>query len=410
MEKASLTDLEQQDSSTKHTSANEDNEQSHPVDGGTRAWLTLFGAWLSVAATFGYTNAFGVYQDLYTREHDISASRASWIGATQMFVLIATGVPAGKLYDMGYFRRIFVVGAVIYIFSLFMVSLAHPDKYYQVFLSQGIGMGIGGGLIYTPALAIQSQHWRTHRSLAMGVASTGVAVGGIFFPIMLNRLVHGSAGFAWGVRASAFVVMGMLGTAGCIMTSYPRRVAKDSEPAPDAIFKDAPYMVFIIGGIFVNWGIFLPYFYLQLYGIVHGIDPKFAFYMLAIMNGSSIPGRVVPNLLSGKLGPINILASASFGCAILTFALLSVKFSIAGIVIFAVLYGFCAGTLFSMVSPAVAAYCDERQLGARLGLALAMGSVGILTGAPIEGELLGANYTWSRPIFFSAVRSRALTT
>lgn len=54
-----------------------------------------------------------------------------------------------------------------------MVSLAHPEKYYQVFLSQGVGMGIGAGLLYTPALAVQAHHWRTHRSLAMGIVYTG---------------------------------------------------------------------------------------------------------------------------------------------------------------------------------------------------------------------------------------------
>ena len=68
-------------------------------------------------ATFGYVNAFGVYQDLYTRSGAASAERISWIGSTQIFFLIGMGLPSGKLFDMGYFRTTMIVGSVLYVFS-----------------------------------------------------------------------------------------------------------------------------------------------------------------------------------------------------------------------------------------------------------------------------------------------------
>jgi MFS family permease len=58
--------------------------------------------------------------------------------------------------------------------SNFMLSLADPSSYYQLLLAQGFGVGIGAGLLYMPALAIQARHWQKHRALAMGLASTGV--------------------------------------------------------------------------------------------------------------------------------------------------------------------------------------------------------------------------------------------
>lgn len=36
-----------------------------------------------------YANAYGVYQDNYTRLHGVSASRASWIGSVQLYFMIA---------------------------------------------------------------------------------------------------------------------------------------------------------------------------------------------------------------------------------------------------------------------------------------------------------------------------------
>ncbi|KAK7458850.1 hypothetical protein VKT23_009860 [Stygiomarasmius scandens] len=104
-----------------------------PAAADLKAWSTTIGGTLAAMATFGYTNAFGVYQDIYTRRGTASASRISWIGSTQMFFMLAMALPAGKLLDMGYFRQATLFGSVLYVFSLFMVSVVHTDQYYQIF-------------------------------------------------------------------------------------------------------------------------------------------------------------------------------------------------------------------------------------------------------------------------------------
>lgn len=58
---------------------------------------------------------------------------------------------------------------------MFMLSLAHVDKYYQLFLSQGVGMGIGIGLVYVPSIAVQAHHFRERRATALGIVITGKA-------------------------------------------------------------------------------------------------------------------------------------------------------------------------------------------------------------------------------------------
>lgn len=50
---------------------------------------------------------------------------------------------------------------------------------------------------------------------------TGTSIGGIVYPIMLNQLFKTSAGFAWGVRASAFLTMALLSLSICIMKTRP---------------------------------------------------------------------------------------------------------------------------------------------------------------------------------------------
>ena len=58
-------------------------------------------------------------------------------------------------------------------FSVFMLSLAQHHQYYQVFLAQGIGMGIGMGLMFLPAISVTSHYFRRRRTIAMGFVIAG---------------------------------------------------------------------------------------------------------------------------------------------------------------------------------------------------------------------------------------------
>ncbi|KAJ3808529.1 MFS general substrate transporter [Lentinula aff. lateritia] len=340
------------------------------VEGGFKAWCTLFKAlsilvFFAITAVFGYQNAFGVYQDIYVRSNAASAQAVSWIGSTQLALM---------LLDFGYFKIMTVMGSAIYVFSIFMVSIAHTDKYYQLFLSQGLTAGIGAGLVYVPVMAVQTHYWRRLRPVAMGIVITGSSVEGIIFPIMLNRLItNPRVGFAWGVRASAFVCLGLLIIANVLMTANPPKTRKPDPPKLTVLFTDTAYIFGILG-------------------------------TLAILNGSSIPGRIIPNILSQKFGVFNTLAFCTLACSILIFALLGVDKSVAALVIFAILYGFFSGGFISLLAPVIASLArDESEMGIRLGLAYFIGSFGILAGNPIAGALLGETFPWWRPIVFSAV-------
>ncbi|VDB99736.1 unnamed protein product [Peniophora sp. CBMAI 1063] len=401
---------EQQDSLEEKILPSTDSQAAQFKEGGVKGWTTALGGCLVLICTVGYANAYGVYQDNYTRLHGVSASRASWIGSVQLYFMIAGGLGSGRLLDMGYFRHTVLIGSLLYTFSLFMVSLAHPEKYYQIFLSQGLGMGLGSGLIYVPTMAVQSHHWTTRRPAIMGFVFLGNSIGGVIFPIMLNKLFNGSAGFAWGVRASAFIVLGLLLLANVLM--HPRNAITSSEkPKPNlaSYFTDWPYIFTIAGAFFVLFGLFFPYFYLQLFSVLHGLDNTFAFYTIAILNAAALPGRIVPNLFVPRFGIFNVLAFCSVACFALMFAMFGTT-SVASVTVFAILYGFFSGAFFTLITVAVATLAREpSEAGSRLGLAYFLASIGLLVGNPIDGALLGSTFPWSRAIIFSGVMSVAGT-
>ena len=65
---------------------------------------------------------------------------------------------------------------------------------------------------------------------------------------MLNRLVNGRVGFAWGVRATGFVVLGLLLAANLLMSSHPAVTSRKRPPKNiRALLTDAPYILLVIG-------------------------------------------------------------------------------------------------------------------------------------------------------------------
>ncbi|KAG6837379.1 hypothetical protein H0H93_010537 [Arthromyces matolae] len=192
--KADTLKLELTTSATSTTDLKEkvaapDEEQNRPksqiMDTGFDAWSTVAGSWFMMFATLGYLYSFGVYQDFYTREllANYLPSKIAWIGSLQLAMPFALGIVSGKLFDKGYFRILIASGSVIFAVSLFMLSLIQPHRYYQVFLAQGVGMGIGLGLTFVPSLSILVMHFDRRKSLASGIALSGSSIGAVVFPI-----------------------------------------------------------------------------------------------------------------------------------------------------------------------------------------------------------------------------------
>ncbi|CAE6478640.1 unnamed protein product [Rhizoctonia solani] len=393
---------------------NADNEKQAPTysppqipDGGATAWATVAGAWLILFCSFGYVNAFGVYQDYYTRIYmtNKTSSEIAWIGSTQLCLQFLMGLVSGKLFDEGYFHTTVGFGSLLYAFCLFMLSLAKEGQYYQVFLPQAIGLGIALGLLFLPSIGVISHHFARRRSLAMGIVVSGSSCGGIIFPIMLNKMFE-RHGFAWGVRSTAFVVLACLIVANLLMrTRLPPKSKRPPTPSPDfkAIMTDLTYLAAIAGAFLVMLGLFLPIFYIQLFAVVHGIDETLAFYSLAILNAASIFGRTIPNFIADKLGPLNLLIPCSAISGTLIFAMLGIKSS-GALIIFSILYGFFSGAYVSLISPVIISLANGfHEIGIRLGLAFAIVGFAALTGTPIAGALLTRELVWWRPIVFSAI-------
>lgn len=86
----------------KATAETDDNlQQEEYPDGGTKAWLVAAGASCSLFCTMGFVNVFGVFQAyyMYNQLKDESPDKISWIGSIQAFLVFASGIIGGPLFD-----------------------------------------------------------------------------------------------------------------------------------------------------------------------------------------------------------------------------------------------------------------------------------------------------------------------
>ncbi|KAJ7202020.1 major facilitator superfamily domain-containing protein, partial [Mycena pura] len=379
-------------------------------EGGLQAWGTVAGAFLIQFCGFGYTTSFGVYQDFYTRDYlsQSSSSTISWIGSVNALLLISSGQVAGRLYDQGHFYPLLYGGSLLMCLSLFMLSLCKPEKYYQVFLAQALGVGLGAGTVYVPSVAIVAHYFQRRRALAMAIVVSGSALGAVIHPIMLNNTLR-SLGFATAVRASAGLVTGLTIIA-CLLMHPRLPPSQSSLPFWKSLARfgrDRAYVLATVGLSIYTVGFYFPIFYLQLDAVKHGINETLSFYALVIMNFSSFIGRLVPGFFARKLGIINMIVVASGSGAVLILSMIALK-TVPSVVVLGILYGFCAGVFVTLMAPLLAVLTDDMgELGLRMGVSFAMVGVGGLIGPPINGALLSSKFTWWKPALFSGVMAFA---
>ncbi|KAI5460993.1 MFS monocarboxylate transporter [Mariannaea sp. PMI_226] len=357
-----------------------------PPDGGWQAWAQVVSGHFVVAVTWGYSASFGVFQSYYEDTLPQSASEISWIGGFQIFCLLFISTLSGRATDAGLARLVVAAGAVLLVLGTFMTSLA--TEYWQIFLAQGLCVGIGQGLMWLPSVTIISTYFVRRRVFAVTAAATGTSTGGIIFPAMVQHLIP-KIGFPWAVRCMGFVVLVMMVIVlGLLRTRIPPR--KSGPLVEWAAFKEGSYMLFTFGIFLLYWTLYFGFFYIQVYASEElGLSQAAAVNLIITINACGIPIRAPCGYLADRyIGPLNCLIPWVALCGILMFCWAALD-SIAGLYVFAAFYGLASAAAMGLFAGTVPSLTkDLDKIGTRVGMILTLMSLGPLTGPPVAGALI----------------------
>lgn len=256
------------------------------------------------------------------------------------------------------------------VFSLMMISLCH--EFYQFVLAQGILLGISMALTTWPMLALVGQYVKKHRAAAMGFVIAGSSLGGIVWPIVVDRLIKvPSIGFPWTMRIIGFIMIPCL-IVSCAAAKSPKvepvvskeigaehqreaaladNAAKRQErsAAARALFRKPSMQLTCLGVFILYFGMFSPHFYVTSYAVEKGFSPTLAFYTVSIVNGASFLGRILPGFVADRYGNFNCYVSATMISGIIALCWTKVT-SVAGLVIWSAAYGFTSGVGYTIHS------------------------------------------------------------
>jgi MFS family permease len=309
----------------------------------------------------------GTYQAYYETGilANSSPSDISWIGSIQAFLLMFVGAITGSIYDAGYVHSLMLVGSFLVVFGQMMLSLA--TSYYQVVLAQAICIGIGCGCLFVPGVAILSTYFSTKIATAMGLAASGSSLGGVIYPIVFHRL-QPTIGFPWATRVIGFIAL--FGLAIANLTLRVRTVPDSRRKFLDLpAFKEPAYALFVLGSFLGFMGLYVVFFYVQTYAIQTNItNDNMAFYLLSVLNAGSVFGRIIPNFIADRTGPLNMIIPCAMLSGVLALCLIAAH-SLAPVIVICALYGFFSGSFVSLPPTILVHLTPNRaMIGTRMGM------------------------------------------
>lgn len=279
-------------------------------------------------------------------------------------------------------------------------------RYYEFILCQGVLGGLAMGLTYQPAIAVVGHYFRRKRPLAMGIAASGSAIGGILFPIMLDRMLnHTTLGFGWTQRIVGFIVLGLAIFA--LLTIRPGVPPRSGSYLLPHAFKKMEYSLQILGLFLILWGMFTPIFYLPTYAEEHGMSDNLAWYLISILNAASFFGRLLGGHLAVTMGPFPLLSGCGAVYGIVALCWMRAT-SHAAIITLAVLFGFFSGGIIGLMLATIAHVAPRpNEIGTYMGMCSGIISISALTGPPITGALVSHYHSFTQAMIWSGINCLA---
>ena len=163
-----------------------------------------------------------------------------------------------------------------------MLSLS--TEYYQIFLSQGLGFGLGAGGIFTACFVVVGQWFVKRRGIAVGIVTCGSSLGGVVFPFLVNRVIE-DVGFAGALRYVALFI-GILLVIACVLIKarLPRKKwNSDLQWFDYKLLTQKSFGLYTLGAFLVMWGLWAPFDFISTFALSKGFTPALSIYLISII-------------------------------------------------------------------------------------------------------------------------------
>jgi MFS family permease len=380
----------------------------------------LFYGWFVVAAAFtvtfvgfGSAYTFSAFVESLQREFAASRGSVSLVFSLAGFLYFGLGILTGPLADRFGSRALSLVGMVMVGLGLCCAGMAHTLE--QVYVAYGLGMGLGVGCSYVPAVAVVQRWFVKRRGFASGLAVSGIGVGTLVMPPLASHLV---SAFGW---RHAYVVLGVLAiVVGVGMASLIENDPHDRGLAPDgdalqagearqeqkgfsvrAAVRSRRFMGLYAACLICAFGLFVPFVHLVPFALDHGVAQSSAVLLLGAIGVGSTAGRFALGGLADRWGRELTLVLMFAGMALVLMCwILATAYW--GMTVVALAYGVVYGGFVAVLPALVMDYFGGRNVSSIIGILYTSVALGTLIGPSAAGFAFDLSHSYTLPILIGA--------
>jgi MFS family permease len=212
----------------------------------------------------------------------------------------------------------------------------------------------------------------SHRSLAVGFATSGAGLGGLAYSLLAGRLIEVS-GIAWTWRILSFTSLAANALCALLLRERPpsalssttARVSRYSFNLRD--FLRIQIFLILCWGFLTEFGYVALWYSLPSYATSVGLSPTQGSIVQALLSLGLGIGRPVVGYYSDRVGRINMALCMTLTCGILCLTVWILARSYAGLLVFAATAGVVSGTFWSTVNPILAEVVGIAEAGSTFG-------------------------------------------
>ncbi|GAA6061655.1 hypothetical protein JCM10212_002532 [Sporobolomyces blumeae] len=362
---------------------------SYP-DGGI-AWLQIAAGSLLFSISLGGIYLWGVLQDALVSSGAGTAAQLAWVGSCQASVAAVFAIPLSRIVSALGARQSALIGSCFITLSPLLASFTTHNLVGLIF-TQAILFGCGQGLAFFAAVQLPSSYFYKKRNIASGIVYAGAGVGSAVLSIVVGQLLT-KLSIEWTLRCLSLIFAFVAFPVSLALKSRgPKKPFRSGGQVFDrSMFRDARFCFLLAGTSIALFPLFVPPFFLPLFATSVGLSATTSSYLLAGYNLASAGGRVAFGLFADSLlGSLNSLLLCLTMVTVSTLAIWPFATSIGPLVAFAIINGFCAGGLFSLMPGTIASLFGSSRLSVIFSMLISAWSFGYFLGSPIAGYLLEA--------------------
>lgn len=376
-------------------------------------WFVVTAAFAVTFIGFGSAYTFSAFVEPLQRDFGASRGSVSLVFSLAGFLYFGLGIISGPLADRFGSRPLAVSGMILTGLGLAAASLAR--SLMEVYAAYGLGVGIGVGCAYVPAIGAVQRWFVRRRGFASGLAVSGIGVGTLVMPPLASQLIQM---LGWRAAYLALGVIAVVIGAGLslLIENDPsgRNVGPDGDPPQpaaqqrqpqgssiNAAIRSSRFVSLYAACLICSFGVFVPFVHLVPYARDHGVAPSYAVLLLGVIGVGSTAGRFFLGSLADRAGRQLTLLLMFVGMA-LALALWVISTSLWSLTAFALIFGIFYGGWVAVLPAVVMDYFGGLNVSGLIGILYTSVAFGTLVGPSAAGFIFDLSHSYTVPILTSA--------